>query len=70
MMSASSSLPDFSLMPLAVNVVDVVGDDVGVALLDRLEHVGVGHQAEALIPRIVFRREVGLRRRSLRAEGR
>ena len=39
---------------------DGVGDDVGLAGLDRLEQVGVGHEADPLVPRVVRRREVGV----------
>ena len=38
----------------------MVGDDRGRAVVQRLEHVGVGHQAEALVPGIVTRCEMGL----------
>ena len=62
MMSASSSWPDFSLIPFSVNVVDVIGDDRGLAAADRFEHVVVGHEAEPLLPRLVGRREVLLDR--------
>ena len=42
-MSASSTGRDFSRMPSGTNVVDVVGDDLGVAVRESAEEVGVGH---------------------------
>ena len=53
MMSASSSSPDFSRMPVSVKRLDVVGDDRGAALADRAEQVAVGHEAQPLVPGIV-----------------
>ena len=37
---------------------DLVGDDRRAAARDRLEQVAVGHEAQALVPRVVARREV------------
>ena len=39
---------------------DLVGDDRGAPAADRLEQVAVGHQAHALVPRVVARAEVGV----------
>ena len=39
---------------------DPVGDDLGAAVADRPEEVGVGDQAEALVPGVVARLEVGV----------
>ena len=39
--------------------VDLVGDDGGTLLADRLEQIAVGHEAEPLVPGIVARREMG-----------
>ena len=58
MMSASSSSPDVSPMPVGVNRLDGVGDDRGPALAQRAEQVAVGHHAEPLVPRVVARLEV------------
>ena len=57
-MSASSSLPDFSLMPFGVNVSIWSVTTEARLPLDRLEQVAVGHQAQPLVPRIVARREM------------
>ena len=38
--------------------VDVVGDHRRASLPDRVEEIAVGHEAEALVPRLVRRREV------------
>ena len=43
---------------------DLVGDDRRAPVLQRLEQIAVRHQAEALVPRVVARREVRARRRS------
>ena len=46
-------------MPVSVKVVDVVGDaPTRGPSRDRLEQVAVGHEAEALVPRVVARLEV------------
>ena len=44
--------------PLGDERVDVVGDHLGLAALDRPEQVGVGHRAEPLVPGVVRRGEV------------
>jgi hypothetical protein len=44
-------------MPVASKRSMWIGHDIGLARLDRLEHVGIGHQAQALVPRIVGRGE-------------
>ena len=38
---------------------DLAGDDLGLAALDRVEQIVVGHQAQPLVPRIVGRGEGG-----------
>ena len=58
MMSAASVLPDFSRMPFCGEALDLVGDDGGLAVLDGLEQIGVGHEGDALPPRPVARREM------------
>ena len=45
-------------MPVSVKRVDPVGDDRRVAVAQRAEQVAVGHEAHALVPRVVARREV------------
>ena len=46
--------------PLLGERLDLVGDDRRSALRQRLEQVAVGHQAQALVPRVVAGREVGV----------
>ena len=38
---------------------DLIGDDLGLAGGDGVEQIGIGHEAQALIPGVVTRREVG-----------
>ena len=58
-MSASSSRPDASRMPRSVKrSIGSVTTDARPRLI-ALEQVGVGRDAEALVPRVVARREVG-----------
>ena len=58
MMSASSSLPSFSLMPFLVKVsISLVTTEARLSRI-ALEQVAVGHQAQPLIPGIVARREM------------
>ena len=45
-----------------VDVVDMVGDHLEGALADLFEHIAVGHQAHALVPRVVSRLEVHVHR--------
>ena len=45
-------------MPCGVERLDLVGDDRGLSLLDRLEQVAVGQHRDALLPRAVARVEV------------
>ena len=58
-MSAGSSSPDVSSRPWGERV-DPVGHDRRVAPADRPEQVSVGHQAQALVPGVVRRTEVGV----------
>ena len=58
MISASSSRPDCRRMPASVKLLDLVGDDVRLARLDGAEEVGVGREAQPLVPWIVTRREM------------
>ena len=62
MMSASSSAPDFSLMPCSVNVSMWSVDDRRRPRAKRLVEVAVGDDAEALVPRVVGRLEVDVDR--------
>ena len=48
------------LEPLLGERLDAVGHDRRAARADRLEQVAVGHEAQALVPRVVARREVGV----------
>ena len=57
-MSAGSVLPDFKQDAVLDKAVDLVGDDGGLAVLDALEEIGVGHKGDALPPRPVARREM------------
>ncbi len=59
MMSASSSLPILQADAVSGEGVDLVGDDGGALVPDRLEQVAVRHQAQPLVPGIVARGEMG-----------
>ena len=56
--SASSSAPDAKLMPVSVNVSMWSVTIEARPVADRLEQIAVGHEAEALVPRVVARLEV------------
>ncbi len=43
-----------------VERLDVIGDDARLTATQRAEEIAVGHGAQALIPRVVARREVGI----------
>ena len=58
--SASSSRAGLELDPALGEGLDAVGDDLGAAVGERLEEVGVGDQAEPLVPGVVARLEVGV----------
>ena len=47
-------------MPVSVSVSMTIGDDRDATVADRLEQVAVGHDAQALVPRVVARREMGV----------
>ena len=49
-------------MPVGVDVVDVIGDDVRPAVADRVVEVVVEDQAQPLVPRVVARLEVDVDR--------
>ena len=56
--SASSSAPEREAQPALGEGVDPVGDDRRAPRRRRLEQVAVGHEAHALVPRVVPRLEV------------
>ena len=58
MMSASSSRPDASMMPVSVKVSIRSVTTEARAVADRLEQVAVGYHAQPLVPRVVRRVEV------------
>ena len=37
---------------------DLIGDDLGLARAQRLEQISIGHQTQALLPRVIARREM------------
>ena len=45
---------------LGRETLDRIGDDFGIATADGVEQIGIGHQADALVPRIVGRLEIAL----------
>ena len=65
MMSASSSLPGLQLDAALGERLDPVGDDRDAAAAELVEQVGVRHDAQALVPRVVARVEVRVDRIAL-----
>ena len=58
--SAFSAAPLSSAIPSCREARDPVGDDLDLAPADRLEEIGVGDEAEALVPRIVAGAEMAI----------
>ena len=58
MMSAGSSFPDSSRMPCFGEPGDLIRHDRDASRFDCLEQVGIGHQADPLVPRLIAGLEV------------